>query len=114
MDAGIIQYFKVKYRRLLLKFVISSETTAAEIAKEINILKAIRWIQEAWVSVSKDTIRKCFQNCGCTDDTYAEVDTSDEEFASLVKEINFELSPQDFNAVCNTVPCHRAPFATIA
>ena len=93
LDAGIIQNFKVKYRKLLLKFVISrvdKQTTAAEIAKEVDILKAIRWIQEAWVSVREYTVRNCFQKCGFTDETCAEVDTNDEEFASLVKEINFE------------------------
>ena len=66
LDAGIMQNFKVKYRKLLFKFVIfrvDKQTTAAEIAKEVDILKTIRWIPEPWVSV-----RKCFQNCGFTDD----------------------------------------------
>ena len=92
LDAGIIQNFKVKYRKLLFKFVIfrvDRQTTAAEIAKEDDILKTIRRIQESWVSVREDTVRKCFQNCGFTDDTCAEVDTNDEEFASLVQESNF-------------------------
>ena len=110
LDARIIQNFKVKYRKFLLKFVISrveKQTTAVEIAKEIDILKAIGWIQEAWVSVSEDTMRKCSQNCGFTDDNCAEVDTNDEEFASLVKEINSEVSPEDFTAVDNTALCHN-------
>ena len=90
LNAGIIQSFKVRYRKLLLKIVISmvdKQTTAAEIAKEVDILKAIRWIQEAWDSVSEDTIHKCIQNCGFTDDTCGEVDTNDEEFASHVKKV---------------------------
>ena len=60
------QNFKVKYRKLLLKLEFSKvdkQTNAAEIAKEVDILKAIRWIQEAWVSVSKDRIHMCFHKC---------------------------------------------------
>ena len=40
------------------------------------------------------------------------MDTNDEEFASLVKEINFEVSPEDFIAIDNAVPCYRTPFDT--
>ena len=68
---------------------IGKQTTAVEIVKEVDIMKAISWIQEDWVSVSEDTFRKCFQKCGFTNYICAEVDTKDEEFASHVKEINF-------------------------
>ena len=44
--------------------------------------------------------------------TCPKVDTNDEEFASLVEESNFEVSPEDFIAVDNAVPCHRTPFDT--
>ena len=50
LDAGIIQNFKVKYRKLLFKFVISrvnDKKTASEIVKEVDVLKAIRWVKEA-------------------------------------------------------------------
>ena len=50
------------------------------------------------------------QKCGVTDDTSAEVDTNDEELASLVKEINFEVSPEDFAAVEDAFLCCRTPF----
>ena len=86
---------------------VDKQTTAAEIAKEVGILKTIRWIQEAWVSVSEDTIRKCFQKCGFTDETCAKMDTNDEEFVRLVKEVNFEVSPEDFIAFDNTAPYYR-------
>ena len=64
LAAGIIQKFKVKYRELLLKFVISHKKTATEMVKKVDILKAVRWINEAWSMVSEDTIQKCFQKCG--------------------------------------------------
>ena len=91
---------------------VDKQTTAAEIVKEVDILKTIRWIQEAWVSVSEYVIRKCLQKCGFTDETCAEVDTNDEEYASLVKEINFEVSTEDFIAIDNAAPCYRTPFDT--
>ena len=101
----------MKYRKLLLECLIlrvEKQTTAAEMAKEVGTLKTIRLIQEAWVSASEDTIR----NCGFTDDTCAELDTNVEEYASFVKESTFEVSPEDFVAVVNTVPCQRTPFDT--
>ena len=63
LDAGIIQNFKVKFLKLLLKFVISrvnDKKTASEIVKEVDVLKAIRWAKEAWNQVDEKTIRKCF------------------------------------------------------
>ena len=105
LDSGIIQNFKVKYKKLLLEFMISrvdKQTTAAEIAKDVDILKAIRWMQEARVSVSEYTIRKS----GFTDETFAEVDTNDKEFASFINEINFEVSPEEVIAIDNAVPCY--------
>ena len=105
----------MKYRKLHLQFVISrvdKKTTTAGIAKQVDILKAIRWIQEARVSVSEYTICNCFQKCGFTDQTCAEVDTNNEEFASLIEEINFEVSPDDFIAIDNAVACYRTPFDT--
>ena len=50
LDVGIIQNVEVKYRKLLLKFVISrvnDKKTDSEIVKEVDVLKAIRWVKEA-------------------------------------------------------------------
>ena len=89
LHAGIIQNFKVKYSKLLLKFVISrtnDKKTATEIMKEVDILKAIRWISEAWSMVSEDTIQKCFQKCGFIREIceVAESAEIDKEFEELV------------------------------
>ena len=64
------------------------------------------------MKASKDTSRKCFQKCGFTDETCAEEETNDEEFVSLVKEINFEVYPEDFIVFDNIVPCYRTPLDT--
>ena len=48
LDAGIIKNFKVRCRKLLLKFVVShfnSRSTAAEIVNTDDVLQAIRWVK---------------------------------------------------------------------
>ena len=67
-DSGIIQNFKIHYRKLLLRFVLSkiddTNDTASQIVKSISVLMAIRWVAEAWDSVQEETIRKCFTKSG--------------------------------------------------
>ena len=76
LDLGIIQSFKVQYRTLLLRFILSQIDTcdkASEVAKSVNILRAIRWVAQAWDMVNPDTIRKCFRKAGILDDTFSVV-----------------------------------------
>ena len=67
LDLGVIQNFKVHYRRLLLHYVlaqIDSCVSVSELAGSINILTAIQWISQAWKEVKTDTISKCFRKGG--------------------------------------------------
>ena len=67
LDAGIIRNFKVKYRKRLLKCVISridDNRKASEIIQEVDILKAISWIKAAWNEVCDHTIINYFRKCG--------------------------------------------------
>lgn len=67
LDQGIIQAFKLQYRKLLLKAVISRSEdckSANEIAMSVNVLDAIIWIKESWDLVRTYTISKCFEKCG--------------------------------------------------
>ena len=66
LDAGVIKNFKVRYRKLLLKFVLSRVNhglTAPDIAKEVDVLQAIRWIKQAWDEVLVEIIQRCFDKC---------------------------------------------------
>ena len=47
----------------------SMEKDCAQLLKEINVLKAIYWIKQAWNDVKCDTIAKCFKKCGFVDNT---------------------------------------------
>ena len=48
LDAGIIQNFKVKYRKRLVKYVLATiqeDASATQIVKGVDVLVAIRWLQ---------------------------------------------------------------------
>ncbi|XP_068684274.1 tigger transposable element-derived protein 6-like [Montipora foliosa] len=63
LDLGIIQVFKPKYMKLMLTHVVSKIddcNSATEVCKSVDLLQAIRWIAQAWESVSESTIKKCF------------------------------------------------------
>lgn len=72
LDLGIIQNFKVHYRKLFLRFVISKidECTAvSKVIKSVNVLQAIRWVAQAWKAVREETISKCFRKAGILDES---------------------------------------------
>ena len=67
LDAGIIRNFKVKYRKSLVKYVLSrinDNASAVEVVQDGNILMAIRWVQRAWKDVTSSTVKRCFEKCG--------------------------------------------------
>ena len=67
LDLGIIKTFKVYYRKLLLRHVLSQVeecSSAYDVVQSVNILKSIRWIAQAWQMVSSDTVKKCFRKAG--------------------------------------------------
>ena len=61
LDLGIIQNFKVHYRKLFLRFECS---TASDVTKCVDVLQAIRWVAQAWKAVKEETISKCFWKAG--------------------------------------------------
>ena len=57
MDVGIIRTFKLKYRKLRIRYVISrvdDDKRASDIINEISILKVINWVKSAWREVTSD------------------------------------------------------------
>jgi hypothetical protein len=66
-DAGIIRSFKAHYRKRLLRHILvrmDEASEAAELAKQVTLIDCILWVDTAWKSITADTIRKCFSNCG--------------------------------------------------
>ena len=55
------------YCKLLVEFAISkmdSRKIATEIIKEVNILKAVDWLQTTSEQLSNQCIQNCFKKCG--------------------------------------------------
>ena len=104
LDLGIIQNFKVHYRKLFLCFVISKIdecNTASEIIKSVSILQAVRWVAQAWEEVKKETISKCFRKAGILDESFAlvsrehedqdpfdELDSTDHKLEDLIRQLD--------------------------
>lgn len=62
LDQGIIQSFKLRYRRSLMdKLLASAEycKSSTEFTASINVLDSVRWIRAAWDSLDRSTIIKC-------------------------------------------------------
>ena len=67
LDAGIIQMFKLHFRKQLLTHVIvriDGCSSATEVTKSVTVLNAITWIDKAWKAVQPMTVTKCFLACG--------------------------------------------------
>ena len=102
LDVGIIRNFKLKYRKKLLKFVISrisDNVKATDIIQEVDVLKAISWIKSAWGEVSEETIVNCFKKCGfgkSQHDVQLTDFAEEEEFESLVKELSTDVSAAEY------------------
>ena len=73
LDLGIIQNFKLHYRKLFLRYVLSKIDeceTASDVVKSVDVLTAIRWVSMAWSCVKEDTISKCFWKAGILDSSF--------------------------------------------
>ena len=122
LDVGIIQNFKVHYRTLLLRYVLSkidqTTSTAAEISKSVTVFRAIRWVAEGWSSVKSETIVvKCFRKCGMISSesiVVAQIGTSEDPFndvdevcelRALVGELpDSTYSPEEYVTGDNSLP----------
>ena len=101
LDAGIIRNFKVRYRKSLVKYVLSrinDNASAAETVQDVSILMAIRWVQRAWKDVTPSTVKRCFEKFSFRegDDELIEDVDVDEEFSALVKELSSDVSPDEY------------------
>ena len=93
LDAGIIRVSKCKYRKSLLKYVVSridKGKNAWEITQDINIAKTNHWLQIAQRDVSTEIIINCFQKCGFGQESVNSISNYneiDEEFESLLTQL---------------------------
>ena len=109
LDLGIVQNFKVHYRKLLLCFVLSktdeSNDTASQIVKFVSVFTVSRWVAEACDSAMKETIMKCFTKSGITESSisvvhrmYEDEDTFDDvEAHEELHDLFDQISPSQTN-----------------
>ncbi|GFT47275.1 tigger transposable element-derived protein 4 [Nephila pilipes] len=67
LDQGIIQSFKILYRKNLLKRLLSHASDSESIsslAKKVTLFEAVKFVKHAWHEVKSTTIQKCFSTCG--------------------------------------------------
>ena len=69
---------------------------ASDIATEVDVLRAIQWIQQAWYKLSEITIKKCFEKCGVVKFDVEDDISADSEFDALVKELCDQTTPEEF------------------
>ena len=69
LDQGIIQNIKMLYRRKLLEHVLRqcdaySSGSYSDIARCIDVHRAVDWLNQAMNGVKAETVQKCFKRCG--------------------------------------------------
>ena len=101
LDAGIIRNFKLKYRKLLLRFVVSGvndSQTAFQIIEEVHIFRDISWLQTTWKSVTLEIIKNCSRKCGFDVENNCEVinDQIDAEFRELFDQLSSETDIDEY------------------
>ena len=111
LDAGIIQNFKGKYQKRLVKYVqgrIQEDASVTQIVKGVDVLVTIRWLQEAWKEVTNLTIKNCFEKCDIKgDNELMEVEEDDDlEFEALVKEFTTDTSAAEYANFDENVPAN--------
>lgn len=93
LDQGIIQAFKLQYRGLMLRWMLTNLDDcdrATELSKKISVLEALRWVSNAWANVRGDTIVRCFRRCGIASPRQIPAPESDGD----------EISMDDFQDLC--------------
>ena len=106
LDLRIIHNFKVHYRKVRLRHIITMTTDhgcATDIAKTLDVLQVMTWMGTPWSKVDNDIIIKCFAAAGISstfseaaivstvtgeEDPFADLDVSAyEELENLVQQV---------------------------
>lgn len=108
LDLGIIRAFKARYRKRLLRHMIvklDQSEKASEIAKSVNVLECIHWINESWLETESSTIAKCFHQAGFpvgnpTGTEYPDVESDDPDDDIPLAHL-LHINVGDFNSACD-------------
>ena len=110
-DAGITRNFKVKYCKQLLKHVISmidDGKKAYKIIQGVDHLRCMRWVNQSFEQITKDTIKHCFEKC-----RFSEVpllaEEPVEEFEDLLKSLTIDVMPDEYASFDDDVDTSEMP-----
>lgn len=118
LDQGIIQAFKVLYRRRMLRSLVArmnGTVSITQVAHQITVSDAITWVKSAWMEVKPTIAQRLFAMCGVKidqanvtleDDIATELDNIAVEISSLGEAagIDVDLEPE----ANHVVPCYDA------
>lgn len=101
MDQGVIRSFKSHYRKqLILMLLDRRERMGTTKNANINVLEAIRLMNDAWEEVTSKCISNCFRKSGLSwvseDEKTAEEEETDEEEDLPQPTANLGISPVEF------------------
>ena len=102
LDASVFRAFIYKYRKLFMKYEVSwvdEGKKRLQKRQDVNIAKAIHWLQEAWKYVSTDTIVHWFQKFGFKYSNSTCKDSEvDKEFGTLLNQLrdDDDITVEDF------------------
>ena len=118
MDQGIIQSFKMKYRRSIVEDKLEALNTDSTMP-ELNVLFAINKIHKCWKEITVSTIKHCFHKGGFkhlslnVNDVIVDVDMNNEKevFKAKWALLNNKQGTFDFNqfqyvSIDDNLECH--------
>ena len=110
LDQGLILAFKVRYRRHMLRYLVSRTDvagSATDLCKQLTLLDEIYWISRSWNKTKSSTIIKWFAatEFSETDDSVTDEDNDDIPLARLVHELIFaDIDTDRLTSFDNDVP----------
>ena len=109
LDAGIINSFKAKYRKLLVESRVEAYDLALELnnkAAPVSIRNAIEFVVDAWNQVESTTIENCWIKTGILPDKSGVEDDSNilRDDANTIIKLIEEEDQRDLESAINKLP----------
>ena len=96
MDAGVIQAFKLYYRRQQVAHLI--DAIDSNQSTKLHVSDAIRYAKRAWDMISSETIHNCFRHTGILPPEWNNSQTSSRNIDTFSIPRNlFERIAEEFN-----------------
>ena len=93
------EIFKVKYRKQL---------KLSEIIQGLHLLRCMRWVNQAFEQITKDTIKHCFEKYGFSGWSML-AEEPDEEFEDLLNSLTIDVMPDEYASFDDGVDTSEMP-----